>query len=1126
MEALAGLCARVLPEYVAVWVGVSRQLSGVLRVGHGTPRDCTIRCAGRFADLVRMLAGPPEAGAPVVFPNTRSAVLVVPGELVRELGQQDVRLPGLLDGVTGDVFRAALLKALRGARAMSEMLYALGFEPDSWVWLSKLISDFLILVLEDRLEAWVKFCCVHYGWRALQKRELYTPTSDEHAATREPKRPGWARGTSVSCLRGVAANFMWKGLCNARSAPRFGQAMLMVKKAFPEISRLQLRAETGKWREVMTITRALRSDVAVAAIPDGPIRYPAGGSSAYPAGRGPVGDRGRFLRLVRLAARTFLAGTRPSLSEKVPVPGVRATLEARSGHGSLSVLQDLAHQLGSVLRDLMEVELGWDGYEDAKAVLDALREVYADTGVAVLGPAVEFRRPGRWAVTLLGETFYPDDQWCVEQGLFSMPFSAPLAVMTEVQRSEFAGWLHASGAFAVWEEERFDTLLMQEPYLLWPLVLTIAERELDSARVIPVALAEPFKIRMISKGPAMLYLVSRVLQKSMHDLLLQVPEFNATHIRADQSLQEILTTVLRPQPGSADWLYVSGDYTASTNEIDPVVTLVAVDALAERMQLDAVMRRLLQVTLVGHRVVMEDNTTKPQAHGQLMGSPTSFPVLCLANASLSLASLWYAEHCDPSASSALRRAQASGQLKVGPIWTRLKGDDRAAARAELRDIFGTDAIFGRLPGRWEVVEGPDGPEEHGSAGCGIAINGDDIAFAAHPKAIDTWQEFTRAGGLSPSPGKNTVCRDYVTLNSTTYHIGSAGLAMVPYSALTGLCPPRAVSPAEFFAVCGGWQEKYLSSWMGAERDRLASRFLAVWRPYLALLPSHVNWFVHKQLGGLGLEATRKFEINDRQRRVAAWLRDTTDAQTYAMNKLSFGTTPSLTDTHAVVARIADKLVSQRLAVYRWADDTDTSEDLTTAIEWHAVIGGHSGVNVADDDAPPTYRHLTHRAEWTEVPSKVDNRTWLSRVMRLGRSANTTRLMDVADILEWKPRRIILSAAEGNTVTGFVAKQSVRSLGSWSWPVARWARDLTVTRYVGGCAFTEDVHATTLAWLQPGVVLVASAARIAKLVGPTEYHACMGEMHESARVKRQDAMSDASDVDDAATSSDCSSIVSA
>lgn len=177
------------------------------------------------------------------------------------------------------------------------------------------------------------------------------------------------------------------------------------------------------------------------------------------------------------------------------------------------------------------------------------------------------------------------------------------------------------------------TRLHERVGLLMSILKHKAMREV--ARVEPVALAEAMKVRVITKGPPMLYTYLKPLQRFLHKTLKQHPVFQLIGNRG------ISTDVLYSQgledPGRDEKLN-SGDYNDATNELRSWVSEVIARSLAQRRNLDLSDddRELFVKALVGHFFY-----GKKQKHGSLMGSIVNFPVLCIANATLCR---WAMEH--------------------------------------------------------------------------------------------------------------------------------------------------------------------------------------------------------------------------------------------------------------------------------------------------------------------------------------------------------------------------------------------------------------------------------------------------------------------------------------------------
>jgi hypothetical protein len=167
--------------------------------------------------------------------------------------------------------------------------------------------------------------------------------------------------------------------------------------------------------------------------------------------------------------------------------------------------------------------------------------------------------------------------------------------------------------------ERFRTLYWR-----------IARRALfEPSYVIPVALAEALKVRVISKGPPYLYTALQPLQKFMWRVLKEHPAF---HLIGNPITPRYIHDRMGANLPSGE-IYLSGDYKAATDNLRPWVSNTIACTIADECGLDEVEKRLFLRSLTGH-VFMLNGQLRAQVNGQLMGSVTSFPVLCLANAAM------------------------------------------------------------------------------------------------------------------------------------------------------------------------------------------------------------------------------------------------------------------------------------------------------------------------------------------------------------------------------------------------------------------------------------------------------------------------------------------------------------
>jgi hypothetical protein len=173
------------------------------------------------------------------------------------------------------------------------------------------------------------------------------------------------------------------------------------------------------------------------------------------------------------------------------------------------------------------------------------------------------------------------------------------------------------------------------------------ESRLDERlEAVPVPILEPLKVRMITKGQAAEYYRTIELQKFMHSALRAHPIFQYIgHPIDDESWVEAFRHHAELPVGK---FYVSGDYKAATDNLRPELSIYAWEAICSRTGIwqdgykrliDTPYAALGRKALCGHRLHYPDEVVVDQTWGQLMGSPMSFPILCLVNAAATLAAL-------------------------------------------------------------------------------------------------------------------------------------------------------------------------------------------------------------------------------------------------------------------------------------------------------------------------------------------------------------------------------------------------------------------------------------------------------------------------------------------------------
>lgn len=147
------------------------------------------------------------------------------------------------------------------------------------------------------------------------------------------------------------------------------------------------------------------------------------------------------------------------------------------------------------------------------------------------------------------------------------------------------------------------------------------------------AVLEPLKVRLITKGKSFPYWVSKFFQKDMHSYLRSRAQFRLI----GEPLAEFHLEWLRAQTkkiGFEREFWVSGDYSAATDGLKLPYTKVAFETALDRADLTSIQKDLLRSVLYEQTLTYPKSSgLEPvtQVTGQLMGSPLSFPILCVVN---------------------------------------------------------------------------------------------------------------------------------------------------------------------------------------------------------------------------------------------------------------------------------------------------------------------------------------------------------------------------------------------------------------------------------------------------------------------------------------------------------------
>jgi hypothetical protein len=236
----------------------------------------------------------------------------------------------------------------------------------------------------------------------------------------------------------------------------------------------------------------------------------------------------------------------------------------------------------------------------------------------------------------------------------------------------------------------------------------------------PVGLPEPLKIRIVTTGPPLMYTALKPVQKWLWSTLKADKRFAIGAPITRDYVNRVLGKLLVGNK----WL--SGDYKAATDNLAIELSYFIAKEIADVAKMPRCYEELFIRALVGHDYVLEEDDGKflkraPQARGQLMGSPVSFPILCIAN----FAIIWSAiAPCDDKW-----------------VW------DNVDQRYTNDSILSTKQSFKDLK---------------------CIVNGDDCLFQTDQVGYDRWAQIAKGVGMSPSVGKTYFSDEIMVINSMLF----------------------------------------------------------------------------------------------------------------------------------------------------------------------------------------------------------------------------------------------------------------------------------------------------------------------------------------------------------------------
>lgn len=370
----------------------------------------------------------------------------------------------------------------------------------------------------------------------------------------------------------------------------------------------------------------------------------------------------------------------------------------------------------------------------------------------------------------------------------------------------------------------------------------------------PAFILEPLKVRPIMMGPAEEYFWLLQTQSYLWNSLARYDTFSliknpvSSELLRNGFLRKIARVESEFPELVGKWKYHSGDYASATDNFKMFWSKYIWDLICSFGQIPNWLRRIGVKCLVAHKIVYsepEGVDVRDQVNGQSMGSPISFPVLCILNAAL--CSLSFKQACYPKSPSV-----------DGKSWADI---------SEEEELINSPLSRRLQKLRWSKVP--------------MLINGDDCLNAFTESAKDRWEYLADFSGLTPSVGKTYFSDLFLQINSQcwmpTREGGVFDLEMVPYLnyALLSRRSARGSEPREWWDLPAMLKEWYACCEGSRRLDRAQalSIFVQYHMKRLEMVPKNMSWFIPQDLGGLGLEhdGTSKIELDFRQRQVATML---------------------------------------------------------------------------------------------------------------------------------------------------------------------------------------------------------------------------------------------------------------
>lgn len=340
-----------------------------------------------------------------------------------------------------------------------------------------------------------------------------------------------------------------------------------------------------------------------------------------------------------------------------------------------------------------------------------------------------------------------------------------------------------------------------------------------------ILLPEASKFRGITNGDGWLYTALQPLQGQMLSAWKATPYSTMTEhledriVRLAENVEES-----RRLDVKRDWVWVSGDYSAATNKLHGWVPLAVIDTLANQPDAGSIFPNidLAQLSFVDCRVFWTEESGlevgethwRRQQHGQLMGHPLSFPMLCVENL-------------------AVYRLMLKEALERG--------------------VIAEELYFSMLNN--------------------VIVNGDDIAFAIPMDVVPLFYEVSSWFGFEVSVGKNYVSSDILQINRRIFQFSGKSVSEIGYlnqKFLTGFDLKAGAGGSLASGTQIGPQINRMCTICPWSTTAIPS-IMRRWTRDFEKTMLKPNWFLPVHLGGMGIDpkfADKKVRLTREQRILA------------------------------------------------------------------------------------------------------------------------------------------------------------------------------------------------------------------------------------------------------------------